>query len=158
MNTGKLDSTGPRMSPCLIPSTVSLLTAVLCGWWWRLYQRTLEPVPALWWSYVHGMSWSLVILAAPASDSVPSPVLISPHYAPRWTPDAKNAHEREWGVKMRQHWNIIILQQHCQPLNKQTNKTKHDKYFKESNSSAKCRSCEHSVVSHGPATRKLRIE
>ena len=32
---------------------------------------------------------------------------------------------------MRQHWNPIILQQHRQPL-KQTNKTKHDKYFKES--------------------------
>ena len=73
-----------------------------------------------------GMSWSLV-MAAPASDTVPSPVLVSPHDARRWTPDAKNAHERE-RAKMRQHWNIIILQLR-KPL-KQTNKTKHDKYFK----------------------------
>ena len=72
-----------------------------------------------------GMSWSLV-MAAPASDTVPSPVLVSPHDARRWTPDAKNAHERE-RAKMRQHWNIIILQLR-KPL-KQTNKTKtkHDK-------------------------------
>ena len=49
---GKLDRAGPRMSPCLIPSTVSLATAdIVRVSRWRLCRRTLEPVPALWWSY-----------------------------------------------------------------------------------------------------------
>ena len=79
---GKLDNTGLRMSPCLIPSTVSLVTAVLFGCHGDVCISRHWSLSPRCGGAMGGMSWSLVILAAPASDSVPSPVLNSPHYAP----------------------------------------------------------------------------
>ena len=80
---GKLDSTGPRKSPCLIPSTVSLVTAVLCGCHGDVCISRHWSLSPRYGGAMGGMSWSLVMVAAPASDSVPSLVLISPHYATR---------------------------------------------------------------------------
>ena len=67
---GKLDSTGPRKSPCLIPSTVSLVTAVLCGCHGDVCISRHWSLSPRYGGAMGGMSWSLVILAAPASDSV----------------------------------------------------------------------------------------